>query len=609
MQNEPCFTPYTAKELSPEGWLRRQLELQAAGLGGHLDKVWPDVRDSAWIGGGREGWERVPYWLDGFIPLAWLLGDEGMKRRAERYVDAILERQQADGWLCPGEGRGRAGYDMWALFLVCKVLALYHGCAGDARMEDAACRALRSLDRHMEQYPLFGWAKARWFECLVPLFWLYERRPEPWLMGLCRKLEFQGTDYQALFAHWRYARPRGKWGYPNHAVNLAMMLKSRALMSRVTGEDPNAFAKKALTTLLRGHGQAAGHFSGDECLSGASPVQGAELCSVVEAMYSYEWLAAVTGDGEWCDRLEIAAYNALPAALSPDMWAHQYDQMTNQVQCSVIPEKHKPFRTNSGESHLFGLEPNYGCCTANFSQGWPKFALSALMAARDGVAVTAIAPCSLKARVAGVDVNVSVRTDYPFEDGYSVIVETPAPVEFTLYARIPGSAKAARVDGAPAGAGFYPVRRVWEGKRSLAVSMEFTPERKPRPSGMACVWRGPLLYALPIEEDWRRREYVRDGVERKFPYCDYEIFPMSKWNYGFASDQFSFERHGVGETPFQPERPPVSLTAELAEIEWECRHGVCAEKPSHLTPLGPAGRVRLIPYGCTNLRMAEMPAV
>ena len=61
---------YTSDELKARGWLRRQLALQAAGLCGNLDKIWPDVQRSAWIGGDREVWERVPYWLDGFIPLA-----------------------------------------------------------------------------------------------------------------------------------------------------------------------------------------------------------------------------------------------------------------------------------------------------------------------------------------------------------------------------------------------------------------------------------------------------------------------------------------------------------------------------------------------------------
>ena len=62
------LTPFTTKEVKPKGWMRRQLEIQAKGLAGNLDKVWPDVADSSWIGGQHEAWERVPYWLDGFVP-------------------------------------------------------------------------------------------------------------------------------------------------------------------------------------------------------------------------------------------------------------------------------------------------------------------------------------------------------------------------------------------------------------------------------------------------------------------------------------------------------------------------------------------------------------
>ena len=47
---------YTSKEIKPEGWLRRQLEIQAEGLSGNLHKIWPDIRDSGWIGGKREGY-------------------------------------------------------------------------------------------------------------------------------------------------------------------------------------------------------------------------------------------------------------------------------------------------------------------------------------------------------------------------------------------------------------------------------------------------------------------------------------------------------------------------------------------------------------------------
>ena len=78
---------YTSKEIKPQGWLKNQLEIQANGLSGNLHKIWPDVRDSSWIGGNCEGWERVPYWLDGFIPLAYLLENDEMIATVKKYIE------------------------------------------------------------------------------------------------------------------------------------------------------------------------------------------------------------------------------------------------------------------------------------------------------------------------------------------------------------------------------------------------------------------------------------------------------------------------------------------------------------------------------------------
>ena len=89
-----CYKPLNANEIKPKGWLLRQLRIQADGLAGQLDRMWPDVRDSKWFGGDREGWERAPYWLDGFMPLAYLLGDEDMIARVKKYMNLILENQQ-----------------------------------------------------------------------------------------------------------------------------------------------------------------------------------------------------------------------------------------------------------------------------------------------------------------------------------------------------------------------------------------------------------------------------------------------------------------------------------------------------------------------------------
>ncbi|MBO5791930.1 MAG: hypothetical protein J6S54_05590, partial [Lentisphaeria bacterium] len=190
------------KSFKPAGWVKRQLEIQAAGLAGNLDKVWRDVKESAWIGGTAEGWERVPYWLDGFIDLAWLLDDADMQKRAKRYIDAILERQEPDGWLCPCAPDQRGEYDMWPLFLLGKVLVVWEHRTGDERIFPALYRAFRQLSGHLKEFPLFRWGKARWFEGLIATAFLYKRTGEKWLIELAETLKTQGMDFQEKLRSW-----------------------------------------------------------------------------------------------------------------------------------------------------------------------------------------------------------------------------------------------------------------------------------------------------------------------------------------------------------------------------------------------------------------------
>ena len=82
-----------------DGWLQEQLRLQAEGLTGTLDEVYPEVvgPDNAWLGGDGDAWERGPYWLDGLLPLAYLLKDQALIDKAQTWVEAILASQQPDG--------------------------------------------------------------------------------------------------------------------------------------------------------------------------------------------------------------------------------------------------------------------------------------------------------------------------------------------------------------------------------------------------------------------------------------------------------------------------------------------------------------------------------
>ncbi|MBE6611622.1 MAG: hypothetical protein E7632_03925 [Ruminococcaceae bacterium] len=597
---------YTAKELKPEGWIRRQLEIQAEGLSGNLDKVWRDVRDSSWIGGDAEGWERVPYWLDGFIPLAYLLENEDMIARAKRYIDAILAAQQPSGWICPCEAEKIPSYDSWAVQLISKVLVVYYECSGDERIPDVVYRVLKNYYDLLSAgtIALFGWGKFRWFETFVAIRFLAERYDAPWIAGLAEILKAQGADYGQFTERWK--RPLNKWTLETHIVNLAMMLKSEALSADLLGETYTDAAEQLVTVLREYNGTPVGLFTGDECLSGLSPIQGTELCAVAEQMYSYEWLYAHTGDKKWAERLEVLAFNALPATISDDMWAHQYLQMSNQIACEKFPGR-SLFRTNDSEAHLFGLEPNYGCCTANFNQAWPKFALSAFLHRDDTVLSAVGIPSSLKTD----DISVTLRTNYPFENQLSYTAS--AKKEMQLKVRIPSFAKNLTVNGQPTAAAEELTFAIPAGETvRIDIAFETVPELVARPHDLKSVKCGSLVFALPVAYEKKMHEYEKNGVERKFPYCDFEYIPKSAWNYALSSPFFTVEHRGVSEIPFHSEKPPVVIRAQVRRIAWGLEDGfesVCAKVPESRTPIGDAEEIALYPYGCAKLRMTELPLI
>ncbi len=103
--------------IKPEGWLKSQLLAQAEGLTGNIDDFWPDLVNSSWRGGNGEAWERGPYYLDGLVPLAYLLDDEKLIKKVKNWIEPILASSSDTGWYGPAKNR-----DRWPLAVANKVL-------------------------------------------------------------------------------------------------------------------------------------------------------------------------------------------------------------------------------------------------------------------------------------------------------------------------------------------------------------------------------------------------------------------------------------------------------------------------------------------------------
>lgn len=617
--------------IKPSGWLRRQLEIQAAGLSGHLDEIWEDVGPkSGWLGGDGEAWERGPYFLDGLVPLAWAIESAPLKVKAQRFIDWTLSNAQPDGMIGP-----KTKLDWWPRMVMLKALAQYHDLTDDPRVIPVMTRYLQHQLVALKERPLTTViSRFRWQEQLLSIIWLYNHTGDAQLLELARLLKEQATDWGKFYENFPYHEKLEK-GYfytllekkdedtpaYSHGVNNAMALKASAVWSLVSNSEADRYAiRKQLAVLDQYHGLPIGLFSADEHFAGRSPSQGVELCAVVEAMFSLEHALAITGDVALADRIERIAYNALPAALTDDMWAHQYDQQANQIECSLRPGA---WATNGPTANLFGLAAYFGCCTANFHQGWPKLTASLWMASSEGgLAAMIYAPCEVTTRVHDVTVRLRETTDYPFRDQVQIFIEPERPLSFPLKLRVPGWAQSVKlkVNGSVLSSqpdkGFLVVERTWSQGDRVELAFDFQTRKVRGFNQSVSIEHGALLFSLPIGEKWRKlTDY---GLT-----ANWEVLPTSAWNYAIEEVSALHRSEGpVSQVPFSSKMPAVTVKVGARAVpEWttntkdvpEWVTDINCAPPPPQSPValtnGTTQTLTLIPYGAAKLRITSFPTV
>ena len=121
--------------IKPHGWLKDQLLRMKSGATGHLDELYPKVmgKRNGWLGGDGDQWERGPYWIDGLLPLAYILDDKELKDKVQPWVEWALNSQRPDGNFGPCKDYpGESGLqrdnslDWWPKMVMLKILKKYY---------------------------------------------------------------------------------------------------------------------------------------------------------------------------------------------------------------------------------------------------------------------------------------------------------------------------------------------------------------------------------------------------------------------------------------------------------------------------------------------------
>ena len=611
--------------VSAKGWLKHQLELQRDGLTGNAEALYDDIGQSDWISkekkGGEFGWERGPYYAKGLIPLAYVLDDIGLKKKAKKWIDNIIESQRPDGDFGPRQR------NWWANMIVLHYMRDYFDVSNDPRILVFLEKYFRFQLVVLPEHPLRNdsvWAQARGGDNLEIVLWLYNLKGDEWLFKLAKLLMGQTNQWEMY-----YADGTGDNAYPEHIVNVMQGLKTPALMYLISRMDSHRNGYWNATNqrgwLMREYGRVDFMFNGSEALTDLSSTQGTELCAIVERILSCTVAIRILGDAYIGDQMETVAYNALPAALSPDIRGLRYYSLQNQPKCT---NEDLGFKNNGNNRSSLCPSPSsgFGCCRSNFHFGWPKFVHNMWMATNDkGLAIAAYGPNRVTAKVGEENriVSIDQETGYPFHGAVSLRVTTTVDVSFPLKVRIPAWCEAPGVrinsvlsEGVVPG-NFFEINRLWKNGDMVELSFPMQPKFSHWINNAISVSRGPLVYALLIDEmPWKSTETFLGGK-----FHTYEILPAKNWNYALCLDESRQPEITVStetkipDQPFRANDAPVKLTVKAVKTDvrsWgTCRSDFLAravEPPiSPLNASGRAERIMLVPYGATQIRVSLFP--
>ncbi|KAF7188907.1 hypothetical protein HII31_09830 [Pseudocercospora fuligena] len=653
------FEPLPLGSIKPNGWLRDQLQLMSDGLAGHEHDFYEYVSNSTWLGGNQDYSglnEGFPYWFNGLVPLAYALDDARLKDQVHSTVQTVLELQKSDGWLGPETAPTRT---IWGR---------YPFCLGAIQLAEANSTWTQPIVGSLHRFVVLvnsmlkdnylgyitdDWARVRMQDMMITLQWLYEKYPgeigdisletmqylhnkgHNWEDWYSQDAYFgRGFDKDLDTLPWSLTYLDGPLFPFQHGVNVGQGLKAPAVVRRWNHNDSLVdTAMNGVNWTMQYHGAASGTILADERLVGLAPYSGSELCTAVETMYSLSYLYQALGDNYYADRAELAAFNSLPAAMTPDWWAHQYVTQPNQPFAEILPQS--PFYNTNTRGTTFGLEPNYACCTVNHPQGFPKFlSNSYVKVGNSGLAHVLLSPGSVTTNLGHNHVTVNCTTAYPFLDHLSYDVSSQS--SFDLYLRVPDWAGSRSTIAVAGGSPSRLSPDAKTGLHKLALSagttqikyfLELPIRTEVRANDTIAVYKGALLYALEITNSNSSARPSNPGGSAPYPgnapeqSRDWQYHNTSAWNYAIdlatlkyigPDTQTTNANYQLANPIFAPGAAPGYIEVLGCQIDWPLYLNATPGFP----PTGEAKKcisgnhpLRLVPYGSAKTHMADLPVM
>ena len=452
-----------------DGWLGKRMDLSAQRRLLHLDMkpllagFQKKPGSHPWIG------EHVGKWLHA-ATLAWVQqGDEGLRRKLDLVVSALVAAQESDGYLgtyLPSQRFGLfegADWDVWSHKYCLIGLLTYYRYTGNSTAMQAARRA---ADLLVATFPAQrsilaagthnGLASTSVLEPIVEMYRL------------------TGDERYLRFAHYIVAawdEPQGpaliktlmtsqqvSQVKPPKAYEMLSNLVGLAELTRITGDRSQLQACLSAwhdivthRLYITGGTSQNEHFTANHDLRDDGHAHVSETCVTTTWIQFNLVLLQMTGESRFAHEIERSTYNHLTAAQHPggEQW------------CYFTPLR--------GRKHYL-QDPEITCCQSSGPRGLALVPQWAYMQSRldgdDLLVVNTLESSSVTAQLGGQAVTVEMTSGFPRNADCRLRVQlaNPAsPVRFALRFRYPDWAREFALAGAEARDGWVTLpARAWK---------------------------------------------------------------------------------------------------------------------------------------------------
>ncbi len=625
-----------------EGFLKEQLTRIKNGMGGHLHEIEPKmIADpyvnktyvEPWGDMNQDGWGAEisgNYWA-GFVALAFTLGDSELIKRATEWVEAMMKNQREDGYLGTYTGENAKiyeDYNAWGTACGMRALVEFYEATGRKDVLEALYKCMLWFTRVWDGDKKTSYAGPYIIE---PMVFCYYHTGDSRLIEFCEDYERYLCEHDIFSTSYKSFLNKKLEYNSNHTAGYGTQIRLPALLYSATGNSEYLKASEKVISQIR---EKATHITGapvsvNEYLAPVSSIGESEYCSFTFFTQTFSCMSFITGEAKYGDYIEEICYNCGQGARKKDERAIAYLSAPNQVYATN--------RSSSAYGDMQIYSPCYpvSCCPVNSVALLPELVHAMMLCdGNDNIYVNAYGPCKVDYK----DIKIEEKTLYPFRNKVEFTINSEK--EFSLFLKIPqwSRGEAVKLNGMEISvkkgeSGYAEVKNSF--KVGDILTVEFIAECEvlrvddSDASGKypLAIRRGPLVFSLPISEEWRPYHHARHsplGWDWFEVYPKFEEAPVpdfheqlglrkyqTSWNVAL-SEKLSGCDITVKEVEsdgYVWENAPIKLHLKGYRAPY-----LCAPYPDRtFEPFGDRQTVdmekelTLVPYGCTNLRITYFP--